>query len=304
MFREISLTLHTIARWEYYQPEVRARPQNLNYAANKTHKVAWFVSNCAARNGRLEYARNLRSGPHKRATLPSHFLQPSAPILTILINIIPCILNHMVFKTPTYLPCLLPLFTIIARELTCKDHVFSKHIDVDIYGSCGTKQCPRTSDDCYKILNSKYKFYLAFENSNCVDYITEKFFVNGLKYNILPIVMGARKEDYVRSAPEKSFIHVDDFSGPEELAKYLRLLDTDDDLYNEYFRWKGTGEMINTKFFCRLCSLLHDTKPRPEEAKHVEDINKWWRGPGTCIKGSWKNYQKLKQNETITKDKS
>ena len=206
----------------------------------------------------------------------------------------------MVFETP----CLLLLFTIIARELTCKDHVFSKHIDVDIYGSCGTKQCPRTSDDCYKILNSKYKFYLAFENSNCVDYITEKFFVNGLKYNILPIVMGARKEDYVRSAPEKSFIHVDDFSGPEELAKYLRLLDTDDDLYNEYFRWKGTGEMINTKFFCRICSLLHDTKPRPEEANHVEDINKWWRGPGTCIKGSWKNYQKLKQNETITKDKS
>ena len=94
---------HMIVRWEYYQPEVRARPQSLNYAANKTHKVAWFVSNCAARNGRLEYARNLRSGPYKQAPLLSHFQLPSAPILTILINIIPSILNHMVFKTPTYL---------------------------------------------------------------------------------------------------------------------------------------------------------------------------------------------------------
>ena len=47
-------------RWEYYDPGVRALSQNLNYAANKTKKVAWFVSNCAARNGRLEYARNLR----------------------------------------------------------------------------------------------------------------------------------------------------------------------------------------------------------------------------------------------------
>ena len=131
---------------------------------------------------------------------------------------------------------------------------------MDIYGSCGSKRCPRASTDCYEKLNSEYKFYLAFENSNCIDYITEKFYVNGLKYNILPLVMGARKEDYVRSAPYKSFIHVDDFESPEALAKYLHQLDKNDELYNEYFQWKGTGEMINTKFFCRLCSLLHDSK--------------------------------------------
>ena len=109
-------------------------------------------------------------------------------------------------------------------------------------------------------MNTEYKFYLAFENSNCKDYITEKFYVNGLKNDILPVVMGARKEDYLRSAPQKSFIHVDDFDSPEDLAKYLEKLDRNDDLYNEYFQWKGTGEMINTKFFCRLCSLLHDPK--------------------------------------------
>ena len=37
-------------------------------------------------------------------------------------------------------------------------------------------------------------------------------------------------------------------------------LDQNDTLYNSYFRWKGTGEMINTKFFCRLCALLHDPR--------------------------------------------
>ena len=58
----------------------------------------------------------------------------------------------------------------------------SKHINVDIYGSCGKLKCPRHSaQKCFDMLNKDYKFYLAFENSNCRDYITEKFFVNGLQ---------------------------------------------------------------------------------------------------------------------------
>ena len=55
-------------------------------------------------------------------------------------------------------------------------------------------------------------------------------------HNILPIAMGAHPSDYRRDAPEKSFIHVDDFDSPRELADYLHLLDQNDDLYNEYFR--------------------------------------------------------------------
>ena len=50
--------------------------------------------------------------------------------------------------------------------------------------------------------------------------------------------MGARPEDYARSAPFKSYIHVDDFESPKELAEYLHKLDEDDNLYNEYFKWK------------------------------------------------------------------
>ena len=50
--------------------------------------------------------------------------------------------------------------------------------------------------------------------------------------------MGARPQDYAVSAPYKSYIHVDDFDGPKELAEYLHKLDQDDQLYNEYFKWK------------------------------------------------------------------
>lgn len=109
-----------VAPYEKYVPyndSLQWRTPVRNYAEGKTKQVAWFVSNCGARNGRRQYADEL-----------------------------------------------------------------AKHITVDIYGACGTMKCPRfQNDQCFDMLNKQYKFYLAFENSNCRDYITEKFFVNGLK---------------------------------------------------------------------------------------------------------------------------
>jgi len=230
-YRSDSTLVAPYSRWEYYDENIKVLPVKKNFAEKKKKKVAWFVSNCNAKNNRLEYAQAL-----------------------------------------------------------------SKFIQVDIFGKCGTLKCPRNSQECLDLLDSDYKFYLAFENSNCKDYITEKFFVNGLGHDVIPIVMGARLEDYERSAPKKSFIHVDNFNSPSQLAKYLKKLDENDDLYNEYFQWKDTGEMIDTKFFCRMCSLLHDNKDRGLSG-HYSDINEWWRGKGTCIKGSWRAYHKALAHE-------
>ena len=48
--------------------------------------------------------------------------------------------------------------------------------------------------------------------------------------------MGARPEDYAKVAPYNSFIHVDQFRGPRQLAEYLLELDRDDQKYNQYFQ--------------------------------------------------------------------
>ncbi|XP_055905668.1 glycoprotein 3-alpha-L-fucosyltransferase A [Eupeodes corollae] len=222
-------------KWQYYNMNIRQIEQDRNYALNKTKKVAWFVSNCGARNGRLQFA-----------------------------------------------------------------HELQKYIDVDIYGACGSFKCSRsTADRCFDILDHDYKFYLAFENSNCKDYITEKFFVNALNRNILPIVMGARPEDYEVSSPHRSYIHVDEFASPKELAEYLNILDKDDELYNSYFKWKGTGEFINTYFWCRVCATLHDEEGL-KKPRWYPDINDWWRGAGVCTNGSWRNFKARK--DIITDD--
>ena len=48
-----------------------------------------------------------------------------------------------------------------------------KHIDLHFYGRQGKMNCPGYMQNDCKVLE-EYKFYLAFENSNCEDYVSEK----------------------------------------------------------------------------------------------------------------------------------
>lgn len=146
-------------------------------------------------------------------------------------------------------------------------------VNVTILGKCsesGTK-----ADDAFDNLETYY-FYLSFENSLCDDYITEKFF-NMLKKNIVPVVMGAPRSDYERIAPPKSFIHVADHAGPEELAKYLEYLQNHQDEYYSYLSWKTWYKLECPESWpaCQLCQKLYEDDGRNED-KQIGNFTEFW----------------------------
>jgi len=46
-------------------------------------------------------------------------------------------------------------------------------------------------------------------------------------------VLGAHPDEYKRIAPPNSYIHVDQFNSPKELAEYMIYLDKNDDLFKK-----------------------------------------------------------------------
>ncbi|KRX74131.1 Alpha-(1,3)-fucosyltransferase 5 [Trichinella sp. T6] len=198
----------------------------------------------------------------------------------------------MITKSKTDLAACLVSYcsTPSQRELYMAE--LQKHIDIHVYGKCGTRHCLKESScpkdcQCEKMIASRYKFYIAFENSVCKDWVTEKIF-NRMDRYMVPIVFN--RKIYEAHIPPDSFIAVDDFDSPAQLADYLKQLDQNDDLYIKYFKWKETYESVSFPdgfhmAFCQLCGRLQADQSMghiiPSEA--AQNISKWYIDRGECI---------------------
>ena len=131
-------------------------------------------------------------------------------------------------------------------------------------------------------------FYIAFENSICDEYVTEKFF-RTVQYPIVPIVMGD-SVNYKRLAPPKSYIDVNDFESVEKLANYLKKLMNNPQEYLEYFKWKNDYYIYTFQTHCQLCEKLNSVT----KFQVVENAYEWWyqraNGESTCSDGSDRSY--------------
>ena len=164
----------------------------------------------------------------------------------------------------------------------------SKYVDIDTYGECGNNSCVR-GDDCNDILRS-HKFYLALENSQCRQYITEKVWRNSFINDVVPIVFGPPREDYELVMPPGSFIFVQDFTSIEELGQYITKVNYNNTLYNSFFEWKTYGQTIFTpqdvlfgpENMCHLVQLLLDDESSIESVTYSKrqqpNWQRWWHG--------------------------
>ena len=159
----------------------------------------------------------------------------------------------------------------------------SDYFPVDQYGLCSSSSSNRSrisTKDFERIL-FRYKFYLAFENAHCQDYITEKVFYNSLAHGSIPIVLGSSKEDYTRALPIQSFIYVEHSSDLKALAHELERTSRTLRIFEDYHRWRSDYRLLAWPSnyyiddrFCDLCVKLHLDKQEKSYANFSHWLNR------------------------------
>lgn len=163
----------------------------------------------------------------------------------------------------------------------------SKYYPVYIYGKCDDDESlAMSSNSLYRHLNivksecapdsaceaqqfKGYKYYMAFENTNCSDYVTEKVW-RSLAKSIIPIVLQPTRESYTRyRVPSRSIIHLQDFGyDAARLAQYLRKVDASFQLYYNHLKWTSVysqafyvNKQVEPHRMCELCRMLNTFDP-------------------------------------------
>lgn len=160
------------------------------------------------------------------------------------------------------------------------------NVPVDSYGGCHRNRDGRVNKvEALK----RYKFSLAFENSNEEDYVTEKFF-QSLVAGAIPVVVGAPNIQDYAPAPN-AIIHIKTIAEISLAAQTIKYLASNTTAYNERLRWKFEGpsdsfkalvDMAAVHSSCRLC--IHLATQIQEKEEKAKDISK--HRPCKCEKGS------------------
>ena len=129
------------------------------------------------------------------------------------------------------------------------------------------KRCAAGSE-CEARLFASFKYFLAFENTNCTDYITEKLW-RTLGKSMIPVLMQPDVASYRRMRlPAAAFIHVgsETLGGDmKRVGAYLRRVDADFDAYFSHVKWPHVyvnvsydGRLLEPHRMCSLCKRLNE----------------------------------------------
>ena len=161
-----------------------------------------------------------------------------------------------------------------------------------------------------------YYFFLTFS-------ISEKYWKlfkpsTLFNVNILPIVRGAKFDQYDKLSPQNSFIDASKFKKPKDLADFLNFLNENRTAFTEYFNWKFVlfNKFVKQKYekslnnkravietsdftynyengyqsridkmhtpFCAICSLLHNDTFLNNSNNRKWIISDWFGRKNNC----------------------
>ena len=185
--------------------------------------------------------------------------------------------NYLEGKTGTATAIISNCYAASAGERLKFINALSKFIDIDVYGGCGKGKC----DDCREKIQY-YKFYLSFENAYCLDYITEKFYYNGLSFGAVPVVISGANLSNPEVAAPGSFIDASKFTSAKELGEFLKREGSEPKYYNKYFEWHSNYSHLEYPDpMCNACRSLHLNNMPP---KIYPSIEQWYNTFARCDK--------------------
>ena len=145
-----------------------------------------------------------------------------------------------------------------------------KYINVNLMGACNGKWLS-LSDSHSQIRRSK--FYLAFENSLCLDYVTEKTYKNSYENEAVPVILSGANLSNPQIVPPGSYIDATKFKSAKELADYLKYVGSSKEHYNKFFEWRDKWNIDtdswNTRW-CHLCEKIHKTNGSSQKQYYTD----------------------------------
>ena len=143
-----------------------------------------------------------------------------------------------------------------------------EHINVNLMGKCNNN---RMSAKHIQLQIRRSKFYFAFENSLCLDYVTEKTYKNSYENEAVPVILSGANLSNPQIVPPGSYIDATKFKSAKELADYLKYVGSSKERYNKFFEWRDKWSITRVAWDCNLCKKLHESSP--EETKVYTDLS-------------------------------
>ena len=166
-------------------------------------------------------------------------------------------------------------------------------LQFNILGACGKQKCSKSKfQECLRKFMKSNDFYLAFENSLCKDYITEKVMnIYAHNLDIVPVVRGPSEQNNIY-LPPNSFINTQELDGVVNVMNTIHSVGSENEHYTSKFHSRQFGEFdINNskRVWCDLCNRLHSNRVNYTHHRIYHDIDRWWNGPkgrSVCYKPS------------------